>query len=95
LILGLRNPVVSNRMFVIETVGKRKLKKAVPSLLKMLEREPDTYEAVEILKALLNIGTEEAISGIERFSKNTKNKVAKSFAQELLKELSDKGSLDS
>jgi hypothetical protein len=52
LILALNNPITQNRMVVIEILGKRKTKKAACKLCKMLFDKRDTYELIEIAKAL-------------------------------------------
>lgn len=62
LVLGLDNPIVQNRMFIIEVIGRKKIGKAVPKLCRMLSEERDPYELLEIAKALFNIGTKEAIN---------------------------------
>jgi len=60
LILGLKSPITQNRMFVIYVLGKRKVSMAIPELCKMLSKEKDTYELLEIIKAMLAINREEA-----------------------------------
>lgn len=60
LILGLKSPITQNRMFVIYVLGKRKVSMAIYELCKMLSKEKDTYELLEIIKAMLAINREEA-----------------------------------
>ena len=53
-------------MVVIEILGKRKTKKAVSKLCKMLFDKRDTYELIEIAKALQSIGTDEALECLRK-----------------------------
>ncbi len=60
LLIGLDSPITQNRMFVMEVLGKIKSEKAIPKLCSMLSEKRDPYEILEIVKALLNIGTPKA-----------------------------------
>jgi hypothetical protein len=53
-------------MVVIEILGKRKTKKTVCKLCKMLFDDRDTYELIEIAKALQSIGTDEALKCLKK-----------------------------
>ncbi len=75
LILGLKNPIVQTRMFVIDLIGKRKVKRAVPELCKILANSSDTYELITTVNALFNIATEEAVKCIKEVGLNRKNKL--------------------
>ena len=84
LLLGLKNPIYQNRMFVIKTLGKIKSQKAVKSLCKHLNSPVDPYEIMETLKALSLIDTKEARECIEKFLKKCTMKIVLRFAREEL-----------
>ncbi len=84
LILSLKNPVSQNRLFAIQTLGRLKSKKAASRLCEMLKSNPDTYEAMELIRALKNINTPFSTDCIKEFLQATSNKILKRFVQELL-----------
>jgi len=61
LILGLSNPITSRRMLVIEILGRIKSDRAIPILCRMLEESKDIFEKEQIIRALKEIGTREAL----------------------------------
>ena len=71
-------------MFVIELLGKRKTQNAVPKLCRMLFEDRDTFELVEIAKALLSIGTADALECLQRRMKTEDNLILKRFLEEHL-----------
>jgi hypothetical protein len=81
LILALDCPTTQSRMFVIEVLGKRKTQGAVPKLCRMLFEDRDTFELVEIAKALLNIGTADALECLQRRMKTEDNLILKRFLE--------------
>ncbi|MBX0313178.1 MAG: HEAT repeat domain-containing protein, partial [Sulfurihydrogenibium sp.] len=83
LILALNNPITQNRMVVIEILGKRKTKKAVSKLCKMLFDKRDTYELIEIVKALQNIGTDEALECLKERKKIQKENSKRKFKKKI------------
>ncbi len=87
LLLGLRNPVVQTRMFIIELIGKRKVKSAVQELCKLFRESSDTYELIAIVDALHSIGTEEAIDCIRHVGFEKGNSVVEKHIQKLLSSL--------
>ena len=84
LILALDNPIAQNRMLVIEVLGKRKVQKAVYKLCKMLFEYRDTFELIEIAKALLNIGTYDAFECLKKRIKIEDNIILKRFLEQSL-----------
>ena len=78
LILALDCPITQSRMFVIELLGRRKTQDAVPRLCRMLFEDRDTFELIEIAKALLNIGTADALECLQRRMKTEDNLILKS-----------------
>jgi len=84
LILALDCPIRQTRMFVIELLGKRKTQNAVPKLCRMLFEDRDTFELVEIAKALLSIGTADALECLQRRMKTEDNLILKRFLEEHL-----------
>jgi hypothetical protein len=71
-------------MFVIEVLGRRKTQGAVPKLCRTLFEDRDTFELVEIAKALLNIGTADALECLQKRMKTEDNLILKSFLEERL-----------
>jgi hypothetical protein len=84
LILALDCPIAQSRMFVIEVLRRRKTQGAVPKLCRMLFEDRDTFELVEIAKALLNIGTADALECLQRRIKTEDNLILKRFSEESL-----------
>jgi hypothetical protein len=84
LILALDCPIRQTRMFVIEVLGRRKTQGAVPKLCRMLFEDRDTFELVEIAKALLNIGTADALECLQRRMKTEGDIILKRFLDEHL-----------
>lgn len=84
LILALDCPITQSRMFVIELLGRRKTQGAVPKLCRMLFEGRDTFELIEIAKALLNIGTADALECLQRRMKTEDNIILKSFLEKRL-----------
>jgi hypothetical protein len=68
-------------MFVIELLGRRKTQGAVPKLCRMLFEYRDTFELVEIAKALLNIETADALECLQRRMKTEDNLILKRFLE--------------
>jgi hypothetical protein len=81
LILALDCPITQSRMFVIEVLRRRKTQGAVPKLCRMLFEDRDTFELVEIAKALLNIGTADALECLQKRMKTEDNLILKRFLE--------------
>jgi hypothetical protein len=71
-------------MFVIEVLRRRKTQDTVPKLCRMLFEDRDTFELVEIAKALLNIGTADALECLQRRMKTEDNLILKRLLEGLL-----------
>jgi len=85
LLLALSHPVRHSRMVAIETLGRIKSKKAVDELCKRLKsKSGDTYELLEIAKALINIGIPEGIECVREFLRKCQNKIIKNIVEKLL-----------
>ncbi|NPA39300.1 MAG: HEAT repeat domain-containing protein [Thermodesulfobacteria bacterium] len=85
LLLALKHPVRHSRMVAIETLGRIKSKKAVSPLCKKLTSENgDTYELIEVAKALINIEDEKGLECVRNFLKTCQNKVIKGVIEKLL-----------
>jgi hypothetical protein len=71
-------------MFVIEVLRRRKTQGAVLMLCRMLFEDRDTFELIEIAKALLNIGTADALECLQRRMKTEGDIILKRFLDEHL-----------
>lgn len=60
LILGVNHPVKDIRKTIVFLIGQKKLKKAVPELEKLFQREDDIFILIEIIRALNNIGVKKS-----------------------------------
>jgi hypothetical protein len=81
LILALDCPITQSRMLVIEVLRRRKTQDAVPKLCRMLFEDRDTFELIEIAKALLSIGTADALECLQRRMKTENNLILKRFLE--------------
>ncbi len=68
----------------LEILGK-KTKKAVSKLCKMLFDKRDTYELIEIAKALQSIGTDEALECLKERKKIQDNIILERFLGQIIK----------
>jgi hypothetical protein len=84
LILALDSPITQNRVFAIEVLGKKKVKKAVDKLCKMLFEERDTLELIEIAIALFDIGSKKAFECLNERSKIKDNKLLNKTLEKFL-----------
>jgi len=84
LILALDCPITQSRMFVVEVLRRRKTQGAVLMLCRMLFEDRDTFELIEIAKALLNIGTADALECLQRRMKTEGDIILKRFLDEHL-----------
>jgi hypothetical protein len=64
---------------------KEKTKKAISKLCKMLFDKRDTYELIEIVKALQNIGTDKALECLKERKKNQDNIILERFLGQIIK----------
>lgn len=83
LILGLSNPIVSTRMFIIELIGKRRVLKAVRALCNLLNASTDTYELLTGVNSLFHLGTPEAIECIRELYHKKDNAILKKHIESL------------
>ncbi|MGC8677978.1 MAG: HEAT repeat domain-containing protein [Hydrogenobaculum sp.] len=84
LILGLDNPIIENRMMIINILGKRRVQNATKKLYNMLFEKRDTYELIEIANALFLIASDEALSCLRKTKENLKdNKILTNFISKL------------
>lgn len=84
LLLGLKNPIVQKRMFVIELICRRKVRSAVQELCILFRKSSDTYELIAIADALYSIGAEESLSCISRIAFQKGNIILEKHVQKLL-----------
>ncbi|GAB6078602.1 HEAT repeat domain-containing protein [Hydrogenobaculum acidophilum] len=80
LILGLDNPIIENRMMIINILGRRRVSKAAQKLCEMLFDERDTYELIEIANSLFLIGSNDSLDCLINAKEKLKdNKILTNF----------------
>ncbi len=81
LIFALKHPVKEIRRTIVFLIGMKKLTKGIKELERMLFQEEDPIISLEIIKALENIGTKEAIKVIRK-GKTHRNRLISKFCEQ-------------